>query len=233
MAELQVASVPQHIGFIVDGNRRWAREHGLSVAQGHRQGYDNLEKITRAAHAMGVRYVSAYVFSTENWKRERSEVRDLMKLLKWLLQHELKKFHQEGVRLRVAGSKLRIGKALLKAIHEAEHLTENNNRGTLLLCLDYGGQQEIVDATKRIIADGYKAEDITSELISSYLYAPDVPAPDLIIRTSGEQRLSNFLLWESAYSELIFSKVYWPDFDEKELSKALAEYRRRQRRFGT
>jgi undecaprenyl diphosphate synthase len=233
MAELQVASVPKHIGFIVDGNRRWAHEHGLSVAEGHRRGYDNLELITQAAYDQGVKYVSAYVFSTENWKRERTEVRDLLKLLKWILQHELEKFNRRGVRLRVVGSKLRIGKVLLKAIHEAERLTANNERGTLLLCLDYGGQQEIVDATKRIIADGYRSEDITPELISGYLYAPDVPAPDLIIRTSGEQRLSNFLLWESAYSELIFSKVYWPDFDEKQLSLAMKEYAKRQRRFGS
>jgi undecaprenyl diphosphate synthase len=232
MAESQVASVPQHIGFIVDGNRRWAREHGLSIAEGHRRGYNNLETITRAAHEKGVKYVSAYVFSTENWKRERSEVRDLMKLLKWVLQHELEKFNHQGVRLRVVGSKLRVGKALLKAIHEAEHLTENNERGTLLLCLDYGGQQEIVDATKRIMADGYNSEDITPELISKYLYAPDVPAPDLIIRTSGEQRLSNFLLWESAYSELIFTEVCWPDFNKNELTKAMAEYAKRRRRLG-
>jgi undecaprenyl diphosphate synthase len=233
MAELQVASVPRHIGFIVDGNRRWAHEHGLSIAEGHRRGYDNLEAIARAAHSRGVTYVSAYIFSTENWKRERSEVRDLMKLLKWVLQHELEKFNREGIRLRVVGSKLRVGKALLRAIHEAERRTENNNRGTLLLCLDYGGQQEIVDATKRIMADGYKPDDITPELINHYLYAPDVPAPDLIIRTSGEQRLSNFLLWESAYSELIFSKVYWPDFSEKHLVRAMAEYAKRQRRFGS
>jgi undecaprenyl diphosphate synthase len=233
MADVQVASVPQHIGFIVDGNRRWAREHGLPIAEGHRRGYDNLEAIARAAHKRGVTYVSAYIFSTENWKRERSEVRDIMKLLKWVLKHEVEKFNREGIRLRVVGSKLRVGHALLKAIHEAERITEKNDRGTLLLCLDYGGQQEVVDATKRIMADGYKPDDITPELISSYLYAPDIPAPDLIIRTSGEQRLSNFMLWESAYSELIFSKVYWPDFSEQHLARAMAEYAKRRRRFGS
>jgi undecaprenyl diphosphate synthase len=233
MAELQAAGVPRHIGFIVDGNRRWANEHGLSIAEGHRRGYDNLEMIVRAANQRGVMYVSAYVFSTENWKRERAEVRDILKLLKWVLQHELQKFNREGIRLRIVGSKLRIGKALLRAIHEAERITEKNDRGTLLFCLDYGGQQEIVDATKRIISDGYEPDDITPELISKYLYAPDIPAPDLIIRTSGEQRLSNFLLWESAYSELIFSKVYWPDFSERHLDRAMAEYAKRQRRFGS
>lgn len=232
MSKTQALAVPRHIGFIVDGNRRWAREHGLPITEGHRRGYVNLEKIAKEAHRLGVEYVSAYVFSTENWKRERSEVRDLMKLLKWVLQHEIQKFHKDGIRLRVVGSKFRVGKALLRAIHEAERLTQNNNRGTLLLCLDYGGQQEIVDATKRIIAAGVKSDDITPELISQYLYAPDVPAPDLIIRTSGEQRLSNFLLWESAYSELIFSKVYWPDFNERHLARAVMEYARRRRRFG-
>ena len=234
MAEIQAAAiVPRHIGFIVDGNRRWAKEHGLTIMEGHRQGYANLETIARAAHRLGVDYVSAYVFSSENWKRERSEVRDLMRLLTWVLKHEVKKFNNDGIQLRVVGSKLRIGKALLKAIHDAESLTKDNNRGTLLMCLDYGGQQEIVDATKRIVADGIDPDKITPELIGKYLYAPDIPAPDLIIRTSGEQRLSNFLLWESAYSELLFSDVYWPDFDEKQLKIAMAEYSKRQRRFGT
>jgi undecaprenyl diphosphate synthase len=233
MAETQAVAIPRHIGFIVDGNRRWAREHGKTTIEGHRQGYANLETIAREAHRQGVEYVSAYVFSAENWKRDRTEVRDLMKFLKWVLQHEVQKFHREGIRLRVVGSKLRIGKALLKAIHEAEQLTEDNSRGTLLLCLDYGGQQEIVDATKRIVADGVDPNDITPELITQYLYAPDVPPPDLIIRTSGEQRLSNFLLWESAYSELLFSEVYWPDFTEQHLAQAMSEYARRQRRFGS
>lgn len=233
MSEEVSSIVPRHIGFIVDGNRRWAKEHDLPIYAGHKRGYYNLEKIAKEAHKKGVEYVSAYVFSSENWRRERSEVRDLMRLLKWILKHEVAKFHREGVRLRVIGSKLKIGKALLKAIHDAEKLTEGNERGTLLLCLDYGGQQEIVDATKRIVSSGVEPEDITPELIAKYLYAPDIPAPDLIIRTSGEQRLSNFLLWESAYSELIFSKVYWPDFSEADLNRALREYARRQRRFGS
>lgn len=225
--------MPRHIGFIVDGNRRWAREHGLSVAEGHRRGYENLETIVRAAHRQGVQYVSAYVFSTENWKRERGEVQDLMKFFRWILQHEVHKLQRDGIRLRVIGSKFRLGAVLLRAIHQAERLTEGNDRGTLLLCLDYGGQQEIVDATKRIIADGIKPEFVTPELISKYLYAPDIPAPDLIVRTSGEQRMSNFLIWEGAYSELVFSKVNWPDFSEAHLSRALAQYARRQRRFGS
>jgi undecaprenyl diphosphate synthase len=224
--------VPKHVGLILDGNRRWAREHGKTVEEGHRQGYLNLKRIAKEAHKRGVQYLSAYVFSNENWKRERSEVKNIMKLLTWILRHEVKDFHREDIRLRIVGSKLKLGTALLRAIHEAEELTKDNKRGTLLLCLDYGGQQEIVEATKRIVAAGVKPADITPELLSTYLYAPDVPPLDLVIRTSGEQRLSNFMLWEAAYSELMFSKVYWPDFNERHLANAIARYSKRQRRFG-
>lgn len=226
------ANIPVHLGFIVDGNRRWAKEHGLTTAEGHRQGYQNLKTICKAALKYGVRYVSAYVFSTENWKRDQQEVRDIMKILRWVLKHEVKEFNRENIRLRVIGSKAKLGAALLTAIHDAEKLTEHNTGGTLLLCLDYGGQQEIVEATKRIAAAGIRPEDITAQMISDNLYAPDVPPLDLVIRTSGEQRLSNFMMWESAYSELSFSKKYWPDFSQEELDKALENYNLRQRRFG-
>jgi undecaprenyl diphosphate synthase len=232
MNNAKATTAPTHIGLILDGNRRWAREHGLSVAQGHREGYKNLKTICRAAIKYGVRYVSAYVFSSENWQRDKQEVRDIMKILRWALKHEVKEFNKEGIRLRVVGSKAKLGAAMITAIHDAEKLTEHNTRGTLLLCLDYGGQQEIVEATKRIAASGVSPEDITSEMIADNLYAPDVPPLDLIIRTSGEQRLSNFMLWESAYSELAFSKVNWPDFNEKALVAALRHYGKRQRRFG-
>lgn len=224
--------VPQHLGLILDGNRRWAREHGLPIVEGHRRGYATLRKIVRSAVKHGVRYVSAYVFSTENWQRDRDEVRQLMRLFLWIAKHEVKTLDREGIRLRVVGSKLRLGHALAKAIHDAEELTKDNRRGTLLLCLDYGGQQEIVEAIKRIAETGYDPEQITPELISKFLYAPDVPPLDLIIRTSGEQRLSNFMLWESAYSELAFSKKYWPDFDEAALQSALEACAKTHRRFG-
>jgi undecaprenyl diphosphate synthase len=224
--------VPTHVGLVLDGNRRWAREQGLSVVQGHRQGYKNLKTVAKAAIKHGVRYVSAYVFSTENWQRDQQEVRDIMNILRWVLKHEVKEFHKENIRLRVIGSKAKLGAALLTAIHDAEKLTESNTRGTILLCLDYSGQQEIVDAVKQIAASGVAAEDISSAMIAQHLYAPDVPAPDLIIRTSGEQRLSNFMLWESAYSELIFEKKYWPDFTEQDLVLALSKYAGLQRRFG-
>lgn len=226
------AVVPQHIGLILDGNRRWAEANNKSVAEGHREGYMNLKHISKAAVRHGVRYVSAFVFSTENWQRDRREVRDIMSLLSWVLKHEIKELDKEGIRLRVIGSKIKLGAALLRAIQKAEAQTGRNTRGTLLLCLDYGGQQEIVDAVKNIAASGIDPEDITPELISHHLYAPDVPPIDLIIRTSGEQRLSNFMLWEAAYSELSFNNRLWPDFDEASLAQAIEEYSSRHRRFG-
>jgi undecaprenyl diphosphate synthase len=226
------ANVPIHLGIILDGNRRWAKKHGLTVAEGHRQGYLTFKTITRAAMKRGVKYLSAYVFSNENWQREKSEVRDLMKILVWVLKHEVKELHKEGIRVRVIGSKMRFGAAMLRAILHAEELTKDNTRGTLLLCLDYGGQQEIVDAVKRIALTGLDPEDITPELITQHLYAPDVPPLDLIIRTSGEQRLSNFMLWEAAYSELAFTNTYWPDYSVQDLQAALDNYAQRRRRFG-
>lgn len=224
--------VPEHLGLILDGNRRWAKERGLPPIEGHRRGQETLRKIVEAAFKHGVRYISAYVFSTENWQRDRDEVKQLMKMVMWGLKHEVKSLHKEGVRLRIIGSKLRLSHAMAKAIHDAEELTKDNKRGTLLVCLDYGGQQEIVDAVKRITELGYGPEDITPELIGKFLYAPDVPPVDLLIRTSGEQRISNFLLWETAYSELLFDKANWPDFTEEHLQAALNEYEHRRRRFG-
>jgi undecaprenyl diphosphate synthase len=232
MAQTADLAVPKHLGLILDGNRRWAKANGLSVIEGHRQGYANLKTISEEAFDEGVEYVSAYVFSTENWNRSAKEVKDLMRLLLWVVKHEVENLSKHGIRLRAVGSKVRIGKALVKAIHAAEEKTKDNDRGTLLLCLDYGGQQEIVDAMKRIVAEGTAAESITPELIGKHLYAPDVPPIDLIIRTSGEQRLSNFMLWDGAYSELMFTETYWPDFSKTELHEMLAEYAQKHRRFG-
>jgi len=227
------ALTPRHVGFILDGNRRWAHEHGLPLIEGHRQGYQTLKTITLEAFNQGVEYVSAYVFSTENWNRNKNEVKALLSLLLWVFKHELTTLNREGIRLKVLGSKVRLGAAMLKAIHEAEQQTAGNTRGTLALCLNYGGQQEIVDATKRIIADGHDAEEVTAELFDQYLYAPEVPPVDLVIRASGEQRLSNFMTWRTVYSELLFTKSYWPDFSTADLHDALAEFARRQRRFGS
>ncbi len=233
MAINENIQTPVHLGLILDGNRRWAKERNLSTLEGHRAGYANLRKIVTIAKKHNIEYISAFVFSSENWKRSNDEVKNLMKLFMWVLKHEAKEIGKEGIRLKVIGSKLRIGKALVRAIHEAEESTKNNTKGTLLLCLDYGGQQEIVDATKRIVASGIDSEDITSELISQNLEMPGLPPLDLIIRTSGEHRLSNFMLWGSAYSELFFVNKYWPDFSEENFEKILTKYSKIKRNFGS
>ncbi len=180
----------------------------------------------------GVEYVSVYAFSTENWNRSKDEVRQLMRLILWIFRHEIGNLKRHGVRVHVLGNKLRIGKALLKAVHEAEEATKDNKRGTLLFCLDYGGQQEIVEAMKQLVADGVDTGDITAERISERLNQNGVPPVDLIIRTSGEQRLSNFMLWQAAYSEFMFTPTKWPDFSVAELDEMLAAYAQRHRRFG-
>ncbi len=233
MTEPQAAIVPRHIGFILDGNRRWAKERGVPIYEGHKAGYRTMENVLEAAIDRGVEYVSVYAFSTENWSRSADEVRQLMKLFLWIFKHEVGKLKRHGVRVYVLGNKLRIGKALLKVIHQAEEETRHNTRGTLLFCLDYGGQQEIVDAMKQLVADGTPASELTAELISGQLNANGVPPLDLIIRTSGEQRLSNFMLWEAAYSEFMFTPTKWPDFSVAELDEMLDAYAQRHRRFGT
>ncbi len=225
-------SVPNHIGFIVDGNRRWAKLNGKSVADGHRQGYETLKTISLSALDHGVKYMTAYVFSTENWQRNPKEIDDIMKILGWVLKNEVKGFHNKNIRLRVAGSRNKLAPSILKAIDTAEELTKDNTAGTLLLCLDYGGQQEIVDAVKSIVKSGVAADDVTVEMITNYVYASDVPPVDLIIRTSGEMRLSNFMTWRSVYSELLFSDKLWPDFNEQDLLEAFDNYATRHRRFG-
>ena len=224
--------VPRHLGLIIDGNRRWASERGLPVYEGHKAGYRNMETILDAALERGVECVSVYAFSTENWNRSADEVKQLMKLFLWVAKHELDNLKQHGVRIRILGSKLRMGKALLKAIHQAEDETRDNTRGTLLFCLDYGGQQEIVEAMKQLVAAGTSVQDITAERVSEQLQANGVPPVDLIIRTSGEQRLSNFMLWEAAYSEFMFTPTKWPDFSVDELNEMLDAYAQRHRRFG-
>ena len=225
--------VPRHLGIILDGNRRWAKQQGIPIMEGHRQGFLNAKKLGLALFDQGVEYVSAYVFSTENWKRAQEEVRDLMKLFLWIATHEVKDLHKKGIRIRILGRRDHIDKRLLRALEKAEELTQGNTHGTLMLCLDYGGQQEIVDAVKQIAEANISADDITPEVIAEHLYAPDVPPVDLIIRTSGEQRLSNFMLWRAAYSELMFTDTFWPALSEEELRAMLDEYGRRQRRFGS
>lgn len=202
------------------------------MLEGHRKGYEILKTVGRAGIERGIKYVSAYVFSTENWKRSQEEVDYLMKLLLWVTQHEVAELHKENIRVRFLGRREGLDPKIVKAIDAAEEKTKDNTKGTLALCLNFGGHAEIVDAVKEIIAERMRPADITPELIAEHLYAPDIPPIDFIIRTSGEQRLSNFMLWRASYSELYFADCHWPDFDEAELDKALAEYASRKRRFG-
>ena len=223
---------PQHIGFIVDGNRRWAKQHGLPTYEGHMAGYNAIHEVAEAVFDAGVPYMSAYIFSTENWKRSEEEVSRLMGLVLKLLTADLPIFEKRNIRLRVLGSRDRVSPRILKAIDEAEVRTAGNTAGTLAVCFNYGGQLEIAEACKKIVQDGVAADRVTPELIAEHLYAPEVPAIDLIVRTSGEQRLSNFMLWRAAYSELLFFDKPWPDMTKDDVVAILKEYARRQRRFG-
>ena len=225
-------NLPQHVGFIVDGNRRWAKKHGLPTYEGHLAGYNALKDILLETLSRGVKYASAYVFSTENWKRSEEEVGHLMGLLLKILEADVPIFVEHNVRLRVVGSREGLSEAIINAIDRAEATTAELDGGELLLCLNYGGQLEIADAVKEIIRLGVSADDVTPELIAQHLYAPEVPPCDIIVRTSGEQRLSNFMLWRSAYSELHFIDKNWPDMRTEDVDDILEEYARRNRRLG-
>lgn len=225
-------SAPQHIGYIVDGNRRWAKKHGLPTYEGHLAGYNAIQEVALATFEAGVPYMSAYIFSTENWKRSEAEVQKLMGLVLKLLTSDLPIFDEKNIRLRILGSRERVSERILQAIDDAEARTAHNTAGTLAICFNYGGQLEIADACKKIVQEGVDAEAITPELIESHLYAPDVPPVDLVVRTSGEQRLSNFMLWRAAYSELLFLDTPWPDMTKENVTAILEEYTKRSRRFG-
>lgn len=224
--------VPKHIGYIVDGNRRWARERGLTAYEGHVAGYKVLKEIATYNLDLGVEYMSAYVWSTENWKRSEEEANRLMKLLVRALTKDIPLFMEKNIRLRVLGSRDRLDAKVIKAIENAEEVTRYNDGGTLAMCFNYGGQQEIVDAVKKIVQSGAEPSEINTELIAENIYYPEVPAVDLIVRTGGEKRLSNFMLWRSAYSELIFLDKYWPDLDNNDVDMIIDEYSHRTRRFG-
>lgn len=233
MAEDHEEIIPTHVGFIVDGNRRWAKTHGLPAYEGHLAGYNTLKEIAIATHDAGVKYISAYVFSTENWKRSADEVKKLMSLVLKLLTSDLPEFQKHNVRLKVAGSRENVHPKILKAIDRAEAETAENTGGELVLCFNYGGQLEITEAVKKIVQAGVNPEEITEDLISENIYAPEVPPLDLIVRTSGEKRLSNFMLWRAPYSELIFLEKPWPDMTKADVTAIINEYGKRQRRFGS
>ena len=224
--------VPYHLGIIMDGNGRWARQRGLPRLAGHRAGTENIRRVLTGCVEFGIKVLTIYAFSTENWKRPEEEVKGLMSIFARVIDRELNKLHREGVQLRHVGRLEGISNSLKAKVHHAIDLTKNNDRIILNVAFNYGGRAEITDAVKRIIRDGVEAEDVTEELIGRYLYTTDCPDPELIIRTSGEFRTSNFLLWQAAYAEYYVTPTYWPDFNKDELYKALTAFSQRERRFG-
>jgi undecaprenyl diphosphate synthase len=228
----EAKTVPNHIGFILDGNRRWAKSRGLPATAGHVAGYKALNKVLAACDEFGVKYVSLYVFSTENWSRSEEEVSKLMAIAMQAFAKDLDKVIERKIRVRVLGRRDRLSQELRDAIDKVEAASKDFTRGTLAICFNYGGKQEIADAARKCVEDGLKPEEITEEALNARLYAPEVPPVDIVVRTSGEQRLSNFMLWRVAYSELHFVQKHWPDMTKEDVAAIIDEYNRRSRRFG-
>ncbi len=228
--------VPRHVAIIMDGNGRWAAARGLPRAEGHRRGVEALRRTVRAAGELGIKILTIFSFSSENWSRPVSEVRELMGLLRRFVRNDLAELHRSNVHVRIIGERVDLDPEIGRLLTEAEELTRDNDGLTLVVAFNYGGRQEIASAVRRIAEDVKQGRlapaEIDADTIGRFLDAPDIPDPDLIVRTSGEQRLSNFLLWQSAYSELVFSPIYWPDFDRAALEAAIREYQQRERRFG-
>ncbi|MBI4138897.1 di-trans,poly-cis-decaprenylcistransferase [Candidatus Uhrbacteria bacterium] len=222
----------EHLAIIMDGNRRWAKEQNLPSVQGHLAGYDRLKQVGDWCLDRGIKILTVFAFSTENWKRAEEEVGFLMDLLERALTVDLKTFQEKNVRLRVIGRRDGLRSSVLRAISAAEETTKDNTRATFVICTNYGGRLEIVDACRAAIRDGLIPEEVTEASLTARMYWPEMPTPDLIIRTSGEERTSGFLTWESAYSELYWCDKHWPAFDEAELDTALEAFAARQRRFG-
>jgi undecaprenyl diphosphate synthase len=226
------SSIPYHIGIIMDGNGRWAQEHGLPRLEGHRAGTENIRRVLEACGEQGIKVVTIYAFSTENWQRPLEEVKGLMGIIETVLDKEVGNLHREGVRLRHIGELEGLSDKLRRAVLDAIELTKGNDRMTLNVAFNYGGRAEIVRGVRKLLEDGVDPSKLDEELFSTYLYTAGVPDPDLIIRTGGEMRLSNFLIWQSAYAEYYSTPTYWPDFDKEELAEALRAYAQRDRRFG-
>ncbi len=235
-ARSECFDVPQHVAIIMDGNGRWAIAHGLPRVEGHRRGVEALRRTVRAAADLGISVLTIFSFSSENWSRPPSEIRDLMGLLRRFVRNDLADLHKSNVRVRIIGERDDLDRDIRLLLQEAEDLTRGNDGLTLVVAFNYGARQEIARAARRlaieVAAGRLAAEEISPERLGRYFDAPDIPDPDLIIRTSGEQRLSNFLLWQAAYSELVFVPINWPDFDRAALEGAIMEFRRRERRFG-
>lgn len=229
-AVLEHTAIPRHIAVIMDGNGRWAKKRFLPRIMGHKRGLDALENMVGHCAGLGVRYLTVFAFSTENWRRPEDEVSFLMGLFLQALQKQVRRLHENNMRLKILGSRERFNRQILQGIEEAEALTANNTGLTLSIAADYGGRWDILQAANKLIADG--VSEITEDALAKYLMLGDAPEPDLFIRTGGETRISNFLLWQMAYAELYFTDILWPDFDETALDAAVASFQKRERRFG-
>ena len=225
-------NIPRHVAIIMDGNGRWAKERGLPRLAGHRAGTENLRTIIRASAEFGIDYLTLYAFSTENWSRPRAEIDGLMHILSDVIDRELNELKEEGARLVHIGHLDGLSNTLQNKVRQAIEQTKHNQRITIVLAFNYGGRDEIIYAIKHMLRDGVDPKDVDAELVSQYLFTRDIPEPDLVIRTSGEKRTSNFLTWQSAYSEWYFTPTYWPDFNKERLQEALEDYATRERRFG-
>jgi undecaprenyl diphosphate synthase len=238
LPDLDLERLPSHIAIVMDGNGRWARQRGLPRTKGHEAGEEALYDVVLGTLEIGLSHLTVYAFSTENWKRPRSEVRFLINFNRTLLRKRRDELHERGARVRFLGRRddWRIPKSVVRDMEEGERLTRHNTKLTLTIAFNYGGRTEIVDAVKRLLAEHdagrLKGKRLTPDSISSRLYQPDLPDPDLLIRTGGEMRISNFLLWQAAYAELWFTPVYWPDFNREHLYEAIRDYQKRDRRFG-
>lgn len=224
--------VPQHVAIIMDGNGRWAASRGLPRIAGHERGTDNIRRITYAAVELGIKYLTLWAFSTDNWRRPADEIEGIMRILGEVIERETEELHRQGAQLRHIGSLDGLRPDLSQSVQNAIARTRENDRLVLTLAFNYGGRQELVAAIRELVASGVSAEEITEERVSAHLFTRGLPDPDLIVRTSGEHRFSNFLLWQSAYAELFFTPVLWPDFGPDHLQQAVDDYGRRERRFG-
>jgi undecaprenyl diphosphate synthase len=224
--------LPTHIAIIMDGNGRWAQKRGLPRFEGHQAGVENARSVIEYFGQLGLKYLTLYGFSTENWKRPKEEIDSLLNLLQEAIDQDTRKLHENGIRIRHLGRRDRLSAGFQRAITKAVELTKDNKGMTVSFAFDYGGRAEILDAVRRIVDKGIAPQKIDEQLFDSYLYTAGLPEVDLVIRTAGELRISNFLMWQAAYSEYYFTKVLWPDFNRKEIDKALLAYSRRQRRFG-